>query len=304
MTAYATNDTTTTPRQSPSPWLGRILLANLVAEVGIVVTGGAVRLTGSGLGCPTWPQCQDGSLAPRIEASTIHTAIEFGNRMLTGVLAILALLTVIAVHRWAPRRPMKVAAWAVLGGVALQAIIGGITVLTGLHPLTVSIHFMVSAVLIACSAYLWFAREDTAGPTRSLVPALVDRLAWATVGVGVAVLALGTVVTGSGPHSGDADEPNRYGFDVRSVSWLHADLVMLFVGLVIATVVAVRLTTSTTGPRRAWTAVLAVTLAQGLLGYAQYFTGVPAILVGLHMLGASLLVVALTAGMHSLRTPA
>ena len=286
-----------------SIWLGPVLLANLVAEVGIVVTGGLVRVTGSGLGCPTWPECVDGSITPTVEqAEGFHKYIEFGNRTLTGVLGILALATVFVVFRWAARRPMKVAAVLVLAGVVGQAVLGGLTVLAGLNPATVAAHFLVSMVLVAASAYLWFARHEAAAPRRPLVPPLVGRLAWVTTAVGGFVLLLGTLVTGSGPHSGDAEEPARLGLDARTISWVHADVVMLFLGLVVATWLAARLTsTDHPGPGRGWLVVLGVTLAQGLVGYVQYFTGLPEALVVAHMLGATLLVVALTRGHLALR---
>jgi heme a synthase len=303
----STSTTSTAPPAAPrggSRWLGPILLANLVAEVGIVVTGGLVRVTGSGLGCPTWPECTDGSITPTIEQPEgFHKYIEFGNRTLTSVLVVLALASVVAVFLWAARRPMKVAALVVLGGVVVQAVLGGITVLVGLNPAVVAAHFLLSMGLVAASSYLWFARHEAAGPPHALVPPLVSRLAWVTVAAGAAVLTLGTVVTGSGPHSGDADEPNRFGFDPRTVSWLHADLVMIFIGLVVATWLAARLTAAEgeRRPGRAWLVVLAVSLAQGLIGYVQYFTDLPEALVIAHMLGASLLVVALTHGILALR---
>ena len=189
-----------------------------------------------------------------------------------------------------------------LAGVVLQAVIGGITVLTGLHPITVSIHFMVSALLIAAASYLWFARREPVLPRGLVVPRIVAGLAWATVSVGAVVLTIGTVVTGSGPHSGDAETPARYGFDPQVVSWLHADTVMLFVGLVVGTWVAVRLTARTARASVAWRDVFIVTMAQGVVGYVQYFTGLPEVLVLAHMLGAGVLVVALTRGVLALRS--
>ncbi len=301
--------TTTSQRTSSPPgaargsrWLSPVLLANLVAQVGIVVTGGLVRLTGSGLGCPTWPQCVDGSIAPTVEqAEGFHKYIEFGNRTLTGVLLVVALASVVLVWRVAARPAMKTAAVAVLAGVLLQAVLGGVTVLLGLNPATVSAHFLVSMLLVAAASYLWFARHEGARPPRPLVPPMVSRLAWVTTGLGAVVLVLGTVVTGSGPHSGDADEPARYGFDPRTVSWLHADVVMLFLGLVVATWLAARLASEGTRSARAWLVVLVVSLAQGLIGYVQYFTGLPEAVVLAHMLGASLLVVALTNAHLALR---
>ena len=286
-----------------SRWLSRILLGNLVVEVLIVVTGGLVRLTGSGLGCPTWPQCVPGSFTPvPHQAEGYHRFIEFGNRTLTGLVGFVALLVVYAVWRWAAaRRDLLVPALVVLGGVVVQAVLGGITVRTGLNPLTVAAHFLVSMVLVGASAFLVFREPSPPGPRALVVPPLVERLGWATSGVAAVVLALGTVVTGSGPHSGDADEPARFGFDPRSVSWLHADAVMLFVGLVVAVWLAARLTSPTTAPARAWAGVFAVTVAQGVVGYTQYFTGLPWGVVLVHMLLATLLVVALVRAMVRMR---
>ena len=272
-------------------------------EVGIVVTGGLVRLTGSGLGCPTWPQCVPGSFTPvPHQEQGIHKLIEFGNRTLTSVVGFAAIAVILAVWRWAPqRRSLRLLSFLPLLGVVAQALLGGITVLTHLHPATVALHFLLSMLLVLVSALLvQRAGEGDAVPT-PLVRRDVSVLARVTAAVGAVVLALGTVVTGSGPHSGDAVHPTRFGFDPRSVSWMHADAVMLFVGLVVAVLVAVRLSTAEPRPRRAWLAVLLVTLAQGLVGYTQYFTGLPEALVAVHMLGACLLVVALTFGVLSLR---
>ena len=281
---------------------GHVLLANLVAQVGIIVTGGLVRLTGSGLGCPTWPECVPGSYVPvREQAEGFHKVIEFGNRTLTGILAVLAVLAVLVVWRWTPVRRLKIAAVTVLVGVAVQAVLGGITVLTALHPVTVAVHFLVSAALVAAAAYLWFARNEDDGRPRLLVHELVRRVAWLTCAVAAVVLTLGTVVTGSGPHSGDADAPARFGFDPRTISWLHADAVMLFIGLVAAVWLATRLSSATPSVSRAWRTVLLVTLAQGLIGYVQYLTDLPEVLVLAHMFGAAALVVALTHGLVALR---
>lgn len=294
-------------------WVRPILIANLVAEVGIVVTGGVVRVTGSGLGCPTWPQCVPGSITPTAtQAEGFHKVIEFGNRTLTGLLAVLALLSLwVVLTRFPGRRRLLFAAVGVLAGVVAQAVAGGITVLTGLHPITVAFHFLMSMVLVALSTALLRGSRDTAeGPGALLVPSLTHRLAWGTYAVGVLVLVLGTVVTGSGPHSGDVDTLVRTGFDARFVSWMHADAVMFFVGLVIAMAVAVRLTNGSSGHvdgaertrlRTAWNAVLLVTVLQGVIGYVQYFTALPEFLVILHMLGASLLVVTLTYGVLETR---
>ena len=302
--------TLTSPRTAiTSPWLRRALLTNLILEVGIVVTGGLVRLTGSGLGCPTWPECVPGSFIPVPEQEEgFHKIIEFGNRTLTGAVGLAALLVIVAVWRWAPGRrrwaPGRPALLRIsvlpLVGVLLQAVLGGVTVLTGLNPAIVAAHFLASMVLVSLSAYLLYRVGEGDGVPVTLVRNEIRWLAWATASLGAVILVLGTVVTGSGPHSGDATTP-RFGFDPRTIAWLHADTVMLFVGLVVAVLLAVQLTASNPRPRRAWHAVLGITVLQGLVGYTQYLTDLPEVLVMVHMLGASLLAVALTYGVLSLR---
>lgn len=293
----------TLSRTTPPKWLTVLFWANLVAQAGIVVTGGLVRLTGSGLGCPTWPQCAPGSYTPTHEQEQgIHKYIEFGNRTLTGVLGFLAIALLIGIIKGAPHRKGLRApvAW-VFAGVVFQAVLGGITVLTSLNPAIVAAHFLVSMLLVAVSAWLvWRGREGDA-PARPLVPSIVTNLAKVTAVVTFVVLVLGTIVTGSGPHSGDAEEPARLAFDPRSASWLHADAVMLLMGLIVAMLVAVRLTAKDTNAPRAWFWVLVVALAQGAIGYVQYFTGLPWVIVLFHMAGASILVIAVSWGMLSLR---
>jgi heme a synthase len=309
-------DVAAPPRRTfvPAPrasWVRPILVANLVGEVVIVVTGGIVRLTGSGLGCPTWPECVPGSFTPvPHQEEGIHKFIEFGNRTLTGVVGVLALACVwVVLTRMRHRRPLLVVAVALVAGVVLQAVVGGIAVRMTLSPVVVAFHFLLSMVMVALSTMLLRGAEDgwsldgtaTLGPRELLVPKLGATLAWITAAVGAGVLVLGTIVTGSGPHSGDAEQPARTGFDPRSVAWLHADLVMLFAGLVVAVLVAVWLTSSSDRAKATWRGVLVVTLLQGAIGYVQYFTGLPEVLVGLHMLGAALLVVTMTLGVMNLR---
>lgn len=285
-----------------SPWLRRILIANLTLQVLIVITGGLVRLTGSGLGCPTWPLCEGDSLTPVIhDAMTFHPFVEYGNRMLSVLVGVGALATVWGVRRWALHRtPMMGLAWAILGLTVGQGVFGGITVLTGLHPITVMGHFLVSMALVSLSTALLLRDYQGEEPPRPTVPLLVRQLAFATGAVLVAVLVLGTIVTGSGPHSGDAERPARFGFDPRTISWLHADSVMLFLGLVVAMVVATRLLPGATRSREWWGWVLMISLAQGLVGYTQYLTGLPEILVLVHMLGAAALTATVTAGVLTL----
>jgi len=295
------------PPRSGTPWLRRALVANLVLQVLIVVTGGVVRLTGSGLGCPTWPNCVPGSYSPVVvEATAYHQYIENGNRVLGAVVMAGAVAALVGVWRWARgRRDLMTLAWGVLALTAGQVVLGGITVLTGLNPGTVMGHFLISMALVTLSTLLVVRERETHPrvPAPGL-PVLVRRVGWLTAGVGGLVIVLGTVVTGSGPHSGDADEPARFGFDPRTVAWLHADAVMLFCGLVVAMVLAVHLLDRAVAARQPWRAVLLVTLAQGLVGYVQYATKLPELLVLVHMLGAALLTLVLTWAVHSLHRPA
>ena len=274
-------------------------MANLVTQIAIVVTGGLVRLTGSGLGCPTWPQCVPGSYTPVVQQPQgVHSVIEFGNRTLTGVVGIVALAALVAVALDVLRRgrPLRLVVLAAvpLVGVVVQAVLGGITVLTHLSPATVAAHFLVSALIVAASTVLLSRAQTGDGPVRMVVRAEVTWLVWALAGLTAVVLVLGTVVTGSGPHSGDADAPARFGLDPRSVSWLHADAVLVWFGVLLAVLVALRLSEGPLLARRRAMIVLGVGLAQGLIGYVQYFTGLPVVAVALHLLGACLLVVEVT----------
>ncbi len=275
-----------------------LLPINLGVQILIVVTGGLVRLTGSGLGCSTWPQCEPGSYTPTFRPEDgIHPYIEFGNRLIGILVGIVAVATVFAVWRWARpsgRRRMLLLAAMVLLGTLAQGVLGGITVNMELNPATVMAHFLISMVLIVLSTLLLVTDRGPAVGAVGPAPSVVQAVAIVTGAVGAVVIVLGTVVTGSGPHSGDADQPARFGFDPQTVSWLHADSVMLFVGLVVAMAVSTSLVPQTHRARRPWRLVLAVSLAQGVLGYVQYATGVPVPLVSLHMLGACLLVTSLT----------
>ncbi|GAA4097389.1 heme A synthase [Nocardioides kongjuensis] len=254
--------------------------ANLVANIVIVVTGGAVRLTASGLGCPTWPKCTDESYTAH-SALGIHGVIEFGNRLLTYVLLVIALACVVAAWRRAGR--VRALALVVLGGIPAQAIVGGITVLTDLNPWIVAFHLLVSMAMVGVCVWLV---DDLTGPTRSIASDVTRRLAWATFAAGWVVLWLGTVVTGSGPHSGDLDS-RRTGLDPEVVSHVHG----VSVGVLVVLTLSLLLVARRHGDR--WVAtfagvLLGVELAQGLLGYVQFFTDLPEILVGTHMLGAAL----------------
>ena len=286
-------------RMNPSV-VSRVLLANVIANGVIVVTGGAVRLTGSGLGCPTWPECTDGSIRPTPELAG-HGLIEFGNRLLTFAVAVIAIATVLAVFG-SVRKDLRTLAVLSFLGIPAQALLGGVTVLTGLNPWTVALHFLLSAVLVAIATILWLrSREPGVGQllVRRPFALLVTGIA-ATV---AAVQVVGTVVTGSGPHSGDPGA-GRTGFDPELVSQLHADVVFLLIGLTVALLVALSATDSPGRVRRAARDLLVVELLQGVVGYVQYFTQLPALLVLLHMAGAVLITVYTARLVWSVRGPA
>lgn len=292
VTTTSTRGSTLSPNPSVDRgWLRTALVWNLVFQIGIIVTGGLVRLTGSGLGCSTWPECVPGSYVPtRHQAEGYHKFIEFGNRTLTGVLSVGAILVLVGAYKFAKDRPQfQKLAWLPFIGVAAQAIVGGITVRVGLNPAIVAFHFIASAALVAVSTYLLHLHDDGDAPARLVVHPVLARLAVMTAWVGGVVVFLGTLVTGSGPHSGDADAPARLGFDPRSMSWLHADAVMLFCGLVIACLVAGIASGAPARFTKAWTYVLVLCVAQAVIGYGQFFTGLPWALVLVHMLGAGLL---------------
>jgi cytochrome c oxidase assembly protein subunit 15 len=275
----------------------RLSLASVIANAAIVVTGGAVRLTSSGLGCPTWPRCTSGSYTPTSEYA-VHGVIEFTNRLLTFALTAVVVATLVAVVRHQPRRPMLVRpAWLLVLGIPAQAVLGGITVLTGLNPWTVMAHFLVSMVLLGVAVVLHWRTGQGDGRSRPLVPAPLRRLSWALLGVVAATLAVGTVVTGSGPHSGDA-KAGRTGFDPASVSQLHADLVMLLIGLSVALWVALK---AVGGPTQAAGILVAVEVGQAAIGWTQYFTHLPVVLVGAHLAGACLVLIAATRVVLSVR---
>ncbi|MDG4805158.1 COX15/CtaA family protein [Micromonospora sp. WMMD1120] len=270
--------------------LRRLALASIIANVGIVVTGGAVRLTASGLGCPTWPRCTDDSYVTTPEMG-VYGVIEFGNRMLTFAVGLIALATVLAVLAHRPRRPGLLGlAVAVFLGIPAQAVIGGITVLTNLNPWVVGLHFLASMAVIAAAYALWRRVTDPDGPAVAVVPTPLRTLARITTAVTVAVLVVGTWVTGSGPHAGDHGAA-RNGLDPETISQVHADGVFLLVGLSVALILAFRAVHARRATRAA-IVLIAVELGQGLIGFVQYFTHLPALLVGAHMLGSCLVLLA------------
>lgn len=257
--------------------------ANLVANIAIAVTGGAVRLTDSGLGCPTWPKCTDSSYLPH-GALGVHGAIEFGNRMLTYVLVVIAVACWVAARERAAEHPLAVRLTTIVAlGIPGQAVVGGITVLTDLNPWIVSIHLLLSMALVGVCVLLL---DHLRGPTRAAAPLPLRRAGVALFAVGWVVLYLGTVVTGSGPHSGDL-ESKRTGLDPQVMSHVHAWAVYALVALTLAVLWRARRLGLLTLYRAA-RLLLVVELLQGTIGFWQYLTDLPELLVGFHMLGAGL----------------
>lgn len=292
------------PTTRTRDWVRAVLIANLVGQVVLVVTGGAVRLTGSGLGCSTWPECEPGQFTPVMhEAVSWHPYVEFGNRTLAALLVAVSLLTAWAVWRLRERATsFRLLGLVPLVGVVAQAVVGGLTVLVALHPAVVGSHFLLSMVLVAASTLLLVRYGEGDGAPRPLVSGRVTSLSRVLALLTVVVLGLGVVVTGSGPHSGDDEVAYRFALDPVLFSRIHAAAVWLFLAGVVALLVLLHRRPAPAEARRAAQVLLGVTLLQGLIGYVQYFTGLPEVLVGAHMLGASLLVLAQVRQLTSLRS--
>lgn len=269
--------------------LRRVANLMVITQSAIVITGASVRLTSSGLGCSTWPECTPGSYTPSPDQpeAPLHAWIEFGNRLLTFVLFLNALVLVISILR--NRKELFGLGAIQILGILAQAVLGGITVLTGLNPATVAGHFMLSIILIAAALSL---RQRIYGksPSGLIVSKLTRNLARALVLLTFVVLIAGTIVTGSGPHAGDSTA-ERFPLDARTVSWIHADLVIALIGVAIALLISIQVgesgaTREILGARIK--VFLLASLVQGAIGYTQYFTGLPEVLVAFHILGSIL----------------
>jgi cytochrome c oxidase assembly protein subunit 15 len=270
-----------------------LFTALLVLQAGLVVTGGAVRLTGSGLGCPTWPECTDGSIKPVITQAEdqLHAWIEFGNRLIAWLILILALAALIYIVKKLKNRSdfkrLRLLAILQILGFLGQVVLGGITVLTKLNPISVSAHFVLTLPLIAGALALRHRVLDR--PVVLLKP-ITRKVTIAVTALTFIVLLLGVVVTGTGPHAGDA-QAKRYPFDFQTVSILHADSVIALIFLTIALYLVVKTSEDSKINAifgRMILVFLAISLAQGAIGYLQYLTGLPELLVGAHLLGATL----------------
>jgi len=268
---------------------GRVLGLLVFLQSALIVTGGSVRLTGSGLGCPTWPECTPGSYVPIANQAEgqLHAWIEFGNRLLTFVLLICALAVVIFSVRVSKNaankeRVRSLAALQVLG-ILGQGMLGGVTVLTDLHPLTVAAHYLLSILLIAGAISLRYELIGTpVEKTTGLISFLIPIFVW----LAFLVLVTGTIVTGSGPHAGD-EKAQRFTFDPQVISWIHADLVIALIVLAVMLLLIAQQSRMTLLVRRLGIFLL-IAFSQGIIGYVQYFTGLPEALVAAHLIGSTL----------------
>jgi cytochrome c oxidase assembly protein subunit 15 len=290
-----------------SPWIptridGKIRTIawlSLISEITIIGTGGAVRLTGSGLGCPTWPACTPGSLTPTSEMG-IHGIIEFANRLMTGVIGIIAIVAVVLLWNLRrERRDLFVLALVLIGGIVAQALVGGVTVLTGLNPFIVGFHYIASLLMVCVAAVLVYRVYSPVGARTRAVPVWFLALTHATSFFVAITIAVGVLTTASGPHSGDIDA-GRSGFNVELLEHLHAwpAYVMLTLTIVLlAASVARRL------PTTPWlSALLLVEGVQIVVGLIQANFGLPPLLVGTHMVLASILAAVMTVVILSLKT--
>jgi cytochrome c oxidase assembly protein subunit 15 len=275
---------------TPPRLMRALAVAAALAQGGIAVTGSVVRVTGSGLGCPDWPTCFPGSLTPdtRFDVAPLHQWVEFGNRLLTGLITVVALVCLIAALGTRPRRRrLTVLAACMPAGVFAQAVIGGVTVLAGLAWWTVCVHFLVSMVLVWLGVLLVRATGQLDGPAVPTLPAAGRGLITLASAALAALLTAGTMVTAAGPHAGDAKAP-RLGAGVRVTAQLHADLLIGYLGLLIGLGFLLHAVHASPGLLRRFQVLVAAVLAQGALGAVQYALGVPEVLVSLHVLGACL----------------
>jgi len=276
-----------------------LTIANIVTQGGIIVTGAAVRLTESGLGCSTWPQCEPGEFTPTFHPETgYHQYIEFGNRTMTFLLLVVAALLAIAI--WRARPDMRW--WGIVPGVGViaQAVLGGIVVHANLNPWLVAPHLWLSAGLVWIAVYIALRyRNAPRREGRALTPLRIANLV-----IFVVVVFLGALTTGAGPHSGDPEATQRLALDPAEIAKAHAASVWLFLITLGALVWLIRRDRSAGARdevRKAWIVLVVVTLAQGVIGYAQYFLGLPILLVELHLVGVATLSAAMAAFFYLVR---
>ena len=282
-----------TPTVSPS-LSRRLNVLALVLTALIVVTGGAVRLTGSGLGCADWPACSAGHLTPAVQ---FHGLVEFGNRLVTVVLVVVVAAAFLgAIFRSPRRRDLIWLSGGLVAGVLAQAVLGGIVVYTKLNPYVVMVHFVATMLLLADAVVLVHrsTRDYSPGSAHLLVPRPLIRLSYGLLALLALVIAAGTAVTGAGPHAGDSSGQQiakRIPVALRDMAELHSSLALLLIGVTVGLVVALHIGDVPERVRRSGRILMAVMVAQAAVGYTQYFTHLPALLVEVHLLGATVLVI-------------
>ncbi len=256
----------------------------LFLQSAIVVTGGGVRLTGSGLGCPTWPECTPGSYRPIVGQAEghFHSWIEFGNRLLTFALMLAAIIAVVAVLK-SGRKDLRALVLLQFLGILGQGVLGGITVLTKLNPIPVAGHFLLSIALIAAGTTLYYQHDKKFLKISSIK--IVSRI---HIIIATTIIVLGTMVTGTGPHAGDWQAP-RFPFKIQTIARIHADAVIIFLILTVVYYFLGKLSEET---KRLIRILGFISIAQGALGFVQYYQGVPPLLVGIHQLGSILVWIA------------
>jgi heme a synthase len=279
----------------------------ILTQGGIAVTGAIVRVTASGLGCPTWPQCFPGSFTPVpvAEVPVVHQVVEFGNRMITFLVVLTAALAVLAVTRARRRREVLIYAWLMPASTVVQAVIGGITVLTGLLWWTVAIHLLASMTMVWLSVLLYVkVGEPDDGVATRRVPKPLRQLTLLSAVALAAVLVTGTLVTGAGPHAGDKSLDRtvpRLQVEITTLVHMHSSLLIAYLSLLVALTFALM---SVRAPRPVMlrlSVLLALVCAQGLVGTVQFYTGVPAALVAIHVAGAAACTAATAALWASMR---
>lgn len=292
----------------PSPRTQRIVAALVIlTQGGISVTGAIVRVTASGLGCPTWPQCFPGSFVPvpHAEVPRVHQAVEFGNRLITFAVVITAILAVLAVTRARRRREVLIYAWLMPASTVVQAVIGGITVRTGLLWWTVSIHLLASMAMVwlATLLYVKIGEPDGGTPT-TLVPKPLRQLTFLSALALAATLVTGTLVTAAGPHAGDKSPQRtvpRLHVEILTLVHTHSTLLIAYLTLLVGLGAGLMAVYAPRLVLRRLAVLIALVLAQGLIGAVQFFTGVPAALVALHVAGAAACTAATAALWASMR---
>ena len=292
----------------PSLRVQRIVAAAVIlTQGGIAVTGAIVRVTASGLGCPTWPQCFPGSFTPvpHAEVAGIHQAVEFGNRLLTFLVVLTAAAAVLVVLRARRRREVLIYAWLMPASTVVQAVIGGITVLTGLLWWTVAIHLLASMTMVWLAVLLFVKiGEPDSGVYVARVPVALRRLTALSALALAAVLVTGTMVTGAGPHAGDKSLERpvpRLQIEITTLVHMHSSLLVAYLSLVIGLGFGLLAVRAPSAVRTRLVVVVVLVAGQGLLGAIQFFTGVPAALVAMHVAGAAACTAATAALWASMR---